>query len=76
MKKKTKPTRTIQCMPIYGRKCYFKHYLINQIGGTWGQIKDNLYAEGYTATEVNDYRNDLLEDFWRLCKKNNLKGIV
>lgn len=75
-KKKVRPKKDIQCMPVYGNKVYFNHYLLNQIGATWQQVKDNLYDAGYTFVEVNDYRNGLLEDFRALCEENHLHGII
>lgn len=75
-KKKARPKKDIQCMPVYGNKVYFNHYLLNQIGATWQQVKDNLYDAGYTFVEVNDYRNGLLEDFRALCEENHLHGII
>ena len=75
-KKKARPKKDIKCMPVYGNKVYFNHYLLNQIGATWQQVKNSLYDAGYTCAEVNKYRNGLLEDFRELCEENHLHGII
>lgn len=75
-KKKARSKKDVQCMPVYGNKVYFKHYLLNQIGATWQQVKNSLYDAGYTCIEVNEYRNGLLEDFRAVCEENHLHGII
>ncbi len=75
-KKKARPKKDVQCMPVYGNKVYFNHYLLNQIGATWQQVKNSLYDAGYTCLEVNEYRNGLLEDFRAVCEENHLHGII
>ena len=75
-KRKSKATKIIQCMPVYGNTLHFNSYLNIQIGATWPQIKNGLYDAGYTAAEVNEYRNGLLDDFRAFCKENHLIGSV
>lgn len=75
-KKKARIKKDIQCMPVYGNKVFFNHYLQQQIGGTWQQVKNSLYDAGYTSLEVNEYRNGLLEDFRAVCDENHLHGII
>lgn len=38
--------------------------------------KNSLYDAGYQALEVSRYRDDLLDDFNRICAENNYHGIV
>lgn len=75
-KKKNRPKKDILCMPVYGNKVFFNHYLQQQIGAGWQQMKNSLYDAGYTSVEVNEYRNGLLEDFREVCEKNHLHGII
>ena len=75
-KKKARPKKDIQCMPVYGNKVFFNHYLQQQIGANWQQVKNGLYDAGYTCLEVNEYRNGFLEDFRELCEENHLHGII
>ena len=78
MKRKRKDKRItgyIGEIPIYrGCEIHFNHFLHEQIGGNWFEIRDDLYNYGYTAAEVNEYRNKLLKDFYDFAKVNNLKG--
>lgn len=55
---------------------YFSDFLLNHVGAKWPEIKSSLYDAGYQVTEVNGYRDGLLEDFKVLCQKHHFRGIV
>lgn len=55
---------------------YFNNYLEIYIGAKWQTIKSSLYDAGYRVSEVSEYRDELLEDFKRMCAENRLHGIV
>lgn len=59
-----------------GRMIHFNEYLFKHIGATWNDIKNSLYAAGYSTMEVFNYREKLLEDFNKLCRENHVRGII
>lgn len=69
-KKKTDEEKMVKL--VNGTRCYFNHWLTWNIGANWGIIKDELYEAGYSAQEVNDYRDELVEQFKNWCKDRNL----
>lgn len=55
---------------------YFSDYLNTYIGAKWPAIKNSLYDAGYQTIEVSRYRDQLIEDFERICTENNYHGII
>ena len=55
---------------------YFNDYLETYVGAKWQAIKNSLYDAGYQVSEVSQYRDDLLDDFKKICAKNHYHGIV
>ena len=79
-KKKKKPNRIIGeagCLPVFrGGIVYFRDYLKEYIGGNWWEIKEALKDAGYHRTEILDYRDRLVNDFYSLCDKHGITGII
>ena len=70
-------TGYIGSIAIYrGTDIHFDHYLKEQIGASWWDIRDDLYESGYSALEVSDYRDSLLADFKKLAANNGLRPII
>ena len=77
VKKKKFKTKIIEYMTVKSENIvYFNDYLQEYIGARWNQVKGSLYDAGYTVTEVNIYRDKLIEEFKEICHKNNLQGII
>lgn len=78
-KKRRKPKREfidINGYMVFEHRAYFSDYLEAQVGAKWGLIKRTLFDAGYTARQVNEYRDGLLADFDRLCSKYHFTSIV
>lgn len=75
--RKRKIINRIECLPVHEPNIvFYNEYLEIYVGAKWQQIKSSLYDAGYTSAEVNDYRNEQLKDFNKICKEKNLCGIV
>lgn len=75
--KKRKIVSTIKCLPVHTPNViFFNEYLEIYVGAKWQQIKSSLYDAGYTTVEVNEYRNEQLKDFNKICKENSLNGVI
>lgn len=66
-KKRKREFEDIAGFLVFEKRAYFASYLENEVGASWRMIKRTLYDAGYTAVEVNEYRNKLLSDFKELC---------
>ena len=80
MKKKRRPAKRefidINGYLVFEHRAYFSDYLETEVGAKWGIIKRSLFDAGYTVTEVNDYRDRLLDDFNALCNEYHFTSII
>ena len=79
MKRKKKIKRDfkeVDGLLVFEKRAYFSDYLEAQIGAKWHLIKNTLYDAGYTTTEVNAYRDGLLEDFKAMCDAHGFTKYV
>lgn len=76
-KQKKRAIDTIEGLRVFAPgKVYFNEFLTEYIGAPWQPIKNSLYDAGYTTREVMEYRDGLLSDFYDICERNGLHGIV
>lgn len=79
MRKKKTPKREfidINGYLVFEHRAYFSGYLEAEAGAKRGMIKRSLHDAGYTAQDVNDYRNRPLDDFNALRRKYHFTSII
>ena len=79
MKKRRKPKREfieINGWLVFEHRAFFSDYLENEVGAKWNMIKRSLFDAGFTAADVNEYRDNLLADFKTICNDNGFIAMI